>query len=266
MLNGRNKKRNRRLHSDTGNTVRRISQFGALLFVSAIFGLSTWGWLLMTDPATTPIESVKVSGAFRHVDAQAVSKVVAAQTQHEGFFTVDLHDVEAAVRILPWLYAASVRREWPNTLHVTVTEQQAVARWRDGGLVNPVGEVFKPEASSYPAGLPLFRGPGDSGAVLVKKYHEISKQLQGLALQIDELVLDDRRSLSLLLNQSLTVMIGRSDQQERLQRLVRFFPKVSMAAPAPIERIDLRYTNGFAVRFKPIASDASREANLTLLS
>lgn len=220
----------------------------------------------MTDSATAPINTVKVSGVFRHLDATAVSSMVAAETRHKGFFTANLHDVEAALHKLPWLYSASIRREWPNTLHITVIEQQAVARWRDGGLVNPLGDVFAPDESTYPTGLPVFRGPGSSGALLVTKYHEMSKQLQGLAFRVSELVLDDRRSWSLLLNQDVAVMIGRTDQEQRLKRLIRFYSKVATAAPAPVELIDLRYSNGFAVRFKPNVSDISRETIFTLPS
>lgn len=214
----------------------------------------------MTNPAVLPIDTVKVSGVFSRLDTNDVTSVVMAQTRDKGFFTADLDDIEAGLRTLPWLYAASVRREWPNTLHITAIEQQAVARWREGGLVNPVGDVFTPTQESYPPDLPIFRGPNNSGALLVTTYHSMSKQLQNLALRIDELVLDDRRSWSLILNQNLTIMIGRTDQEQRLARLMRFYTKVVTSAPAPIERIDLRYSNGFAVRFAPTPSDASREA------
>jgi hypothetical protein len=55
---------------------------------------------------------------------------------------------------LPWVEHARIQRRWPNSLHVTVIEQTAAARWGESGLLNTRGELFVKSATHVPAELP----------------------------------------------------------------------------------------------------------------
>jgi cell division protein FtsQ len=55
-------------------------------------------------------------------------------------------------------------------------------------------------------------------------------------------------------------MIGRADPEPRLRRLVRVLPQLLAGEARGFERIDLRYTNGFAVRWLPPSEPSDESA------
>ena len=58
---------------------------------------------------------------------------------------------------VPWVRAVALRRAWPMTLEITVSEHEPLARWNDSALVNVQGETF---SADYDGELPQFSGPG----------------------------------------------------------------------------------------------------------
>ena len=55
-------------------------------------------------------------------------------------------------------------------------------------------------------------------------------------------------------------MVGRADPAPRLQRLVRYLPTLLAGEARAFDRIDLRYTNGFAVRWLEPAVNTQEDA------
>ncbi len=52
----------------------------------------------------------------------------------------------------------------------------------------------------------------------------------------------------------MRVMLGRGDGYQRLLRFVRFYHRALQGRTAEVELVDLRYSNGFAVRWKDAES------------
>ena len=104
------------------------------------------------------VNSVRVAGDFRHVSRDALETVVADQIT-KGFFEVDVEAVRAASRALPWVREASVRRVWPDSLHVAIVERQPVARWNDETLVEADGSLFEPHGRARDLNLPMLAAP-----------------------------------------------------------------------------------------------------------
>ena len=136
-------------------------------------------WL--SDPKTLPIREVFIEGEFRQLKPPALEALVARQVRG-GFFTVPVAEVQHGLRRDPWVKAASVSREWPDGLRVTVYEQRAVARFGERGLLNPEGVLFTPPAASYPAGLPLLDGPEGTEAQVLMRYHRLAELLDRAGL------------------------------------------------------------------------------------
>ncbi|MFV0278941.1 MAG: cell division protein FtsQ/DivIB, partial [Parahaliea sp.] len=87
-----------------------------------------------------PVEQVLVNGKLRHTQSSAVQKMVQSALVG-GFLSADLGQVRSQLEALPWIYQASVRRRWPNTLKIDVVEQLPIARWGEGGFLNHEGQV-----------------------------------------------------------------------------------------------------------------------------
>lgn len=215
----------------------------------ALCGLAAWGWVKLDDPRTLPIAAVKVEGQFHHLNKQQLQQAAVAYTAG-GFFNVDVDAVRDAVLRLPWVNAVSVRRVWPDTLRIDVVEHLPVARWGSGGLVNSQGALFFPPAASYPAELPELQGPQGSEARVAARYRDIDKTLKPLALHVSRVSLDDRRAWRIELDNGALLVLGHVADDARLTRFARLYPIALAARAADIGEVDLRYTNGFAVRWK----------------
>jgi cell division protein FtsQ len=75
--------------------------------------------------------------------------------------------------------------------------------------------------------------------------------------------MDRRGSWSLALSNGTEVVVGRADARPRLSRFARMLPQLLARNASPLERADLRYTNGFALSWsikKPAVPGAPSSA------
>src|SRR5882757_8321765 len=128
----------------------------AALLVVVIGALGALTWAL-----DRPISVISMDGSFQRVSPGQIEKAVAPYTQ-AGFMSADLDRIQRAVERVPWVDHARVQRRFPNSLHVTVVEETAAARWGASGLLNTRGELFVREATHVPAELPRLSGPEGS--------------------------------------------------------------------------------------------------------
>jgi len=227
----------------------RWRRIGAAALVVVAVGAVGWSGYLLTDPATLPVKTVRVGGELVHLGREQLRQTVSPFAQ-AGLLRVDIDEVRGAVRALPWVDRAEVRRAWPDTLEIRITEQQAVARWADEALVNSRGELFRPQREQWPGGLPELAGPQRNAAVIASRFSQLRNLFAPLGLEPTALVQDDRRSWRVRLGNGVEVLLGRKRSAERLLRFVRLYPRVLAARAGDIKRVDLRYTNGFAVAWR----------------
>lgn len=220
----------------------------AVLLVSVPLAAAAWAGMRLADPATLPIRTVAVHGKFRYLRPDAVRRAISAHIRG-GLVYVNVDAVRRAVLALPWVRAVTVRRVWPDALSVSVQEQQPFAAWAGGGLVNTAGKRFAAPAGTGPEGLPVFAGPSGEAAVMSAGYRRFSGILASAGLLIRRLVLDERHAWRIRLVSGVILEVGREDVEHRLQRFARVYRTTLAKEQTAIERVDLRYANGFAVKF-----------------
>jgi len=200
-----------------------------------------------------PIEAVRVQGTFQRVPSVRVEAAMADYLD-EGFLSLDLSEVQARLADIPWVAKASIRRQWPGVLEVTVVEEQAAARWGKSGLLNTRGELFVEGATHLPVELPRLSGPEGSEQDVAQRYFELQKKLEQRGLSVVALSLDARGSWQLILSNTIEVRLGSNDIDQRVARLFLALDQVLAADSSRVAYIDMRYTNGFAVGWKPASA------------
>ena len=80
--------------------------------------------------------------------------------------------------------------------------------------------------------------------------------LQPLQLGVEALELDPRRAWRVKLDNGLTVDVGRNHPANRIARFVRVYPSILAGGNGRVESVDLRYSNGFAVRWQQLDTEA----------
>jgi cell division protein FtsQ len=219
-----------------------ISGLVAVLVTTAIVA----GFVWMMKPATLPIKQVHIEGEFLRLDTNRLQMLVTDKVRG-GFFNIDVAAIRSDLMALPWVKDVSVHRAWPDGLRVVVDEQIAVVRWNENGLLNVQGQYFSPDKDSFSQGLPVLEGPDESRKLLLERF-KLLKDTYGLSLL--RLHLNERRAWSFELDSGLSVVLGRRDFDNRVERFVDVVIKNLGEKLSQAKEIDMRYTNGFAVRWQ----------------
>jgi cell division protein FtsQ len=245
-VNRRNQKRSVALNWDSAwHTVRPLMVL-SLLAAIAYGGLQTYQWLM--KPTTLPIRHVQVEGDLSHVDPQQLQAQIKTQVSG-GFFSLDIENIMRELKTNEWVYDVSLRRLWPNRLLITIEEQLPIARWSEGFLLNQYGEVFAASGDYSPEALPLISGETGRETDLILFFNQADRLLHPLQLKMVELKEDARGDQRLLLDSGIELALGRKNRMQRLERFASAYGKTLRPFMERIEALDLRYANGFAVRW-----------------
>lgn len=224
---------------------------GASLALAVLTLLAAAGWRLQQ----LPVERVIVSGELRQVTREQLMEGVNASLQG-GFLWVDLQAIRAAVEQLPWVYRVVVRRVWPSSIEVHVTEQLPIARWGKDGYLNHAGELFLSNAKSE-LDLPNLAGPAGSQAQLMQYYKMIQDPLQANGMSVATLSMNARGGLSAQLVDGSELIFGSGDIAGKLQRFQRVYETRLQGVAGQVRSVDLRYSHGAAVAW--VARTAQRD-------
>lgn len=253
------KKRNRRRAlpvEKARQSMRRLPTLGPrrrgwllLSVMVMVLSASVWqvkDWLGTMDKLV--LKQVRVGGSFVHISREKVESLLAPYAGL-NFFDVNVADIKQVLELQPWVRQASVRRQWPDSLEITISEQHAVARWGDRGLLNEHASAFFP-AGGLPLDLPSFDGVEHSEHLMLAQWQQMTVLLQPLGLKIVAMRLDERRSWRISLDNGLKLMLGRAQDLRRIQRFVAFYPRLLAARAAEVDVVDLRYPNGIVLRWR----------------
>ena len=192
---------------------------------------------------------------LRYVDAATVRSAALPRIRG-NFFTADLASVRAAFETVPWVQHASVRREWPDRLIVSVDEYQVLGTWgeQEGRLLSVDGYLFTANLAQAEAEadgrLPQLDGPEDSAREVAARLEDLRAWLAPVNLSPRALQLSRRYAWTARLSNGVTLKLGRVHERDALrQRVERFviaWPRLAAQAPGRIDSIDMRYPNGLA--------------------
>jgi cell division protein FtsQ len=201
-----------------------------------------------------PVRWLDVEGDLNRTSAGQI-RSAAVESASAGFFAADLEAVRRAVEALPWVASATVGRQWPDALHIRVTEHRPVARWNDHRLMSDRGEVFEVSGTISMQGLALLEGPEARREEVLENWQSMRRKLAVVGQDIERLAVDERGAWTADLDSGKQLALGREHVHERLQRYIGVHEQLRAQGRA-ISRIDLRYTNGLSVRW---ASSLSEE-------
>ena len=221
------------------------------LLVLLVGGLAALTWAL-----DRPVRVISMDGAFQRVSPGQIEKALAPYAR-AGFMSADLDDIQRAVESLPWVEHARIQRRWPNSLHVTVIEQTAAARWGESGLLNTRGELFVRQATHVPAELPHLSGPEGSESQVAQRYLAVQGRMLEAGMRIAALRLDARGAWEMDLDSGVVVRLGRRDVDDRIERFIHTASQVISHRLNEITYVDMRYSNGFAIGWRNPAMPAS---------
>jgi cell division protein FtsQ len=229
----------------------------ALLGLLALGLLASGAWWFAQRPMFT-LKVIRVEGVeerqLRHVNPSTIRSTALPRIKG-NFFTANLESVRMAFEAVPWVRKATIRREWPNKLIVTVEEHEALGTWgEDGRLLSVKGDVFTANLAEAEedGDLPEFAGPEGSEKEVVVRYHELQDWFKPVSLVPEAVRLSNRYAWSVKLNNGMKVELGREQTKttlkDRVDRLIGIYPQLVTRLQDKIESVDMRYPNGLALK------------------
>lgn len=233
-----------------------------LLGVFALALLAAGVWWVAQRPMFA-LKVIRIEGAaetrLQHINPLTI-KSTALPRLRGNFFTANLDTVRQAFEAVPWVRRASVRREWPNRLVVTLEEHRPLATWGDDGrLVSVAGDVFTANLAEAEEDGELleFSGPEGSEKDVVHRFAELRAWFAAVSLTPERVTLSSRYAWSVKLNNGMAVELGREQSkttlQERVARLVSVYPQLVARLHDHIASVDMRYPNGLALQAGALA-------------
>lgn len=228
----------------------------ALFVLAVVAGVA--GWLIQKP--VYALQTVKVQSAngkiLRHVNALTV-RSIALPNIKGNFFTVDLNEVRAAFEAVPWVREASVRREWPDRLIISLEEYQPLGIWgTEGQLLSTKGDLFTVNMAEAEEDYDLlkFSGPEGSEKEVLARYRDFYRRFAEIHRVPREIRLSDRYAWSVRLDNGMKVEFGREKDQNTMNnlmnRLMEVYPQLAEKTGEGIENLDMRYPNGLALKVK----------------
>lgn len=215
-----------------------------LLPLVLVLAVNSW----IKNPENLTITSVDVKGELKYLE-KAVLQPIVAPFVKTNLYLLDAKGLEEEIEFNPWVYSASLTSVWPDKLVIKIHEQKPIAFWGDEGMVNEFGEVIEVDLPSEHGKLPMLYSPFDKGREMVENYLKLLRWMKDFPVDIVEFTEDSRGSWQLKLANGLKVKIGRQEQERRLRRFMVGYRNQLVGQVEKINTVDLRYTNGFAVKW-----------------
>ena len=224
--------------------------WGGVAFLLLVIAGLVFGGLkanqYLQDEQQMPVQVIDFSGDYQHIDITKLERLI-RKAQPGSFFALDVNEVFELVESQSWVYRASVRKKWPNTLKIYLVEQQPVAQWNEDLLLNPYGDTFNDEGVVLD--LPRLYGPGGSEKTALEGYNAMHALISTTDMTLSELSLSERFAWQVQLKNGIKLNLGRQEFIDRLQRFIDVYPLLAQQEKA-VKYVDLRYDTGVAVGWK----------------
>ena len=248
---------------------RSTKQLIGFLFFILIISVSVWvvtsfkNWI--DNPEQMVLSQLVLNGDHAYTDEDDIRQAILGLGLPNTYIGQNVDDIQQEIMQFPWIKQASVRKQWPDRLIVSIEEYKPAFYWNDLFLLDNYGNIFNVPLDRFvERQLPKLYGPEGKEKAIVKiyyKFNDLSKKLasSGLTLQIKSTVTDERNAWQLTIkqciagfcpeNQEMKLILGSENIEQRYQQFIKLLPEIQVRIPKD-ERItvaDLRYESGISV-------------------
>jgi cell division protein FtsQ len=194
------------------------------------------------------ITAIELDAVFKRVNSEQIRIVVAAYPER-SFFKIKAETIRENLNEIPWVQKVSVNKKWPNKLTIKLIEHKAVAVWNNNQLLNAKGEIFEVDSIDNLAALPKINGKDSNASEIWNNYIRYNDIIKQIGYDIVMTKVTNRGGWDLHLSNGVNINLGSQQMDAKLVRLVETWMKLLNLNNNPPEYIDLRYTNGYVVRW-----------------
>ncbi len=209
------------------------------------------------------IQKINITGTLRYTSEKQLMESLEPLITPSILLT-DLNLIRGRLEAISSIQKAKIRRHWPYRLDIHLIEQSPIARWGLTQLINNQGEIFPcPGNPSDWTHLPRLDGLPGNALEVIAIYRQIKEVLDQIDQDVVTVNMGRLRQLEITLNGGAQLFMNKENFLFGLRRFVSLMSLLDFEG-RDIKRLDLRYTNGFALVLKEGASDTASKDFYTL--
>ena len=198
--------------------------------------------LYISDSFVYPIEEVEITSTTSNYDTKKINDIVAT-IQGQDLLSLDLSDIKKSIRSDDWIRDVKIKKSFPDTLEIIIIPQQPFAIY-NSKIMMMDGTVIG--ASSLPLDLPIIVDHTNDSLNSMNIMIVTDKLLKKIDLDIKKVEIHD--SLIKVFTSTNMLISDRVNYEVNLNRLIITFHDLKKLFKREIKSIDMRYSNGFAIK------------------
>ena len=198
--------------------------------------------LYISDSFVYPIEEVEISSTTSNYDTKKINAIVAS-IHGQDLLSLDLSDIKKSIRSDDWIRDVEIKKSFPDTLEIIIIPQQPYAIY-NSKIMMLDGTVIG--NSSLSLDLPIIVDHTNDSLSSMNIMILTRKLLQKIDLDIKKVEIHD--ALIKVFTSTNILISDRINYEVNLKRLVITFQDLQRLFKREIKSIDMRYSNGFAIK------------------
>jgi cell division protein FtsQ len=230
---------------------------------TAIAGVTLGGHVVTVVSAVTSwsglgIQNVKITGQSETSEVDVLQRLDLGP--YPSIVTFDVDAARERVRTLPWVADATIRKLFPDTVEIAISERTPYAIWQHGAalsLIDRDGTLISNTVGDRYAELPLVVGEG--AAERVTEYTALLDRFPELKPRVKAGTLVSARRWNLVLEDGVEIMLPEAGIDAALKQVIAADHDSGLLS-RDIVALDLRIPDEFVVRLSErarLARDAA---------
>ncbi len=230
--------------------------------------LTSW-WLInwLNKPGNFSFKKIELINQLHNQESKELTSI-AAKALNGGFFSLNIEQFKSEfLTQLPWVKSVAIRKIWPDKLLLEIVEHKPVARWLSVDknmpetitqLLSQQGHIFTPDLSSRQKKkfmyMALLTGTKNNAQQVLKNCVQFNQQLKLLNSGIKQCGMNKRRSwrIKLFTDNNVAIKLGKKNITAHLERFIKAFSGPLKIYLKAVDIADLRYANGFSIKWKQV--------------
>ncbi|MBR1374817.1 MAG: FtsQ-type POTRA domain-containing protein [Cardiobacteriaceae bacterium] len=198
-----------------------------------------------------PIGEVIMRRSLVYADSEEILKTINERYRREDMLRINPRKVAEDLEKIDWIKSVIVRKKWFNKLEVEIEERNPVLRWGEKGeyIDDEAKRFVLPESPSLKT-MFMVSGPQGSERRVLDMYKIISSWFVRQEIELASLRLDVHNIWHIETKEGVDVTIGREHFNNRMKKFTVVYNTIIKPYHRYIEAVDLRYNEGFSVRWK----------------
>lgn len=227
-------------------------------YVFALVGEPLQVTQAVTSAAGFAINNVKVSGNAETSEIDILEKIGLDGTT--SLMALDAAATREALKTLPWILDAEVRKIYPDTVEIKLREKVAFGIWQHGqelALIERDGKPIAPLRDNKFAHLPLFVGK-DAGTGAEEIMRDLDRW-PAIKARVKAFMRVAGRRWDLKLDNGVVIKLPEHDMERAMAELAAF-DEAQQVLERDILAIDLRLADRTTVQLTPDAAERRKKA------